>query len=231
MGNIAIITARGGSKRIPKKNIKDFCGKPIMAYSIQVALEVGLFDTVMVSTDTEEIAKIARKYGAEVPFMRSEVTSDDHADTTDVLYEVISEYKKRGYEFETFCCIYPTAPFITPKKLRDSYALLRDQDVFNVIPMVPFSFPPQRGMIKYGKYIEPAYPEYINRRSQDLDEILHDCGQFYWCKTEEFLKNPDILSNHTVPFVVPETEAQDIDNMSDWELAEIKYRYMKELKQ
>lgn len=227
MGNIAIITARGGSKRIPKKNIKEFCGKPIMAYSIEAAVESRLFDTIMVSTDSKEIAGIARQFGAEVPFMRSEATSNDYADTIDVLNEVIFEYKKRGQEFDTFCCIYPTAPFITPEKLKDSYNMLQAYDVYNVITMVPFSFPPQRGMIKEGKYIKPAYPEYINKRSQDLNKILHDCGQFYWCKTEAFLENSDFLTNYTIPFIVPETEVQDIDNFSDWELAEMKFKYMK----
>lgn len=228
MNSIAIITARGGSKRIPKKNIKDFYGKPIIAYSIEAAIESALFDDVMVSTDSAEIKEVAERYGASVPFMRSEVTSSDYADTTDVLNEVVNEYKKRGVAFSTFCCIYPTAPFVTGKKLRAAFELLKPENVYNVIPMVSFSFPPQRGMVKAGEFIKPAYPEHINKRSQDLDEVLHDCGQFYWCKTEEFLKNPDILSNHTVPFIVPETEVQDIDNQCDWELAEMKYKFMME---
>lgn len=228
MNSIAIITARGGSKRLPGKNIKLFCGKPIIAYSIEAALKSGLFRTVMVSTDSYEIADVARKYGAEIPFMRSNETANDYADTTDVLKEVIFEYRRRGQEYKDFCCIYPTAPFITPEKLLQSYKLLQQEDVQNVVPMVPFSFPPQRGMIKEGKHIRPAYPEHINKRSQDLEEILHDCGQFYWCKTAAFLNNSDILSNQTVPFIVQEIEAQDIDNQSDWELAEMKYRYMKE---
>ena len=228
MGSIAIITARGGSKRIPRKNIKEFCGKPIIAYSIEAAIKSQMFETVMVSTDSEEIADIAKIYGADVPFMRSEETSNDYADTTDVLNEVITEYRIRGQEFDSFCCIYPTAPFVTAEKLRESFKLLQDPYIYNVIPMAPFSFPPQRGMIKEGKYIKPAYPEHINKRSQDLDEILHDCGQFYWCKTKEFMDNPDFLANHTVPFVVPETEVQDIDNISDWELAEMKYKRMLE---
>ncbi len=226
MRSIAIITARGGSKRIPKKNIKEFCGKPIIAYSIQAALASCLFDEVMVSTDSQEIANIAIQYGANVPFMRSEATSNDYADTSDVLNEVLYEYQKKGLYFDCFCCIYPTAPFITGKKLKDSFDLLKAEDVYNVIPMVPFSFPPQRGMIRESVFIKPAFPKDINKRSQDLPEILHDSGQFYWCKTKEFLKNQNILSNHTIPFIVPETEVQDIDNQSDWELAEIKYKYM-----
>lgn len=229
MGNncIAIITARGGSKRIPRKNIKDFCGKPIIAYSIEAALGAGIFDEVMVSTDDEEIADIARKYGAKVPFMRSEETSNDYADTTDVLKEVLNEYKKRGREFDYFCCVYPTAPFVTEEKLRKCFKLLESDDVYNAVPMVPFSFPPQRGMVRDGKYIKPISPEDIEKRSQDLEEVLHDCGQFYWCKTEEFFRNSDLLGNHTVPFIVPETEVQDIDNQTDWEIAELKFNYMR----
>lgn len=224
----AIITARGGSKRVPGKNIRDFCGKPIIAYSIEAALESGLFEEVMVSTDSEEIAAIGRNSGASVPFMRSEKTSNDYADTTDVLNEVIEMYGKRGITFEEFCCIYPTAPFITPDKLRESYQLLQDEDVYNVIPMTGFSFPPQRGMrLKDNGFIEPVDPVGINARSQDLPVIYHDCGQFYWMKTEKYLENDNILDNHTKPYFVRESEVQDIDNESDWKMAEIKYRYMK----
>ncbi len=224
----AIITARGGSKRVPKKNIRDFCGKPIIAYSIEAALESKLFDEVMVSTDSDDIVRIAKEYGAVVPFMRSKNTSNDYADTTDVLNEVIQMYKEYGVTFEEFCCIYPTAPFITPEKLKESYKLLQDNNVFNVIPVVEFSFPPQRGMkLKDNKFIEPIDLKGINSRSQDLAIIYHDCGQFYWMKTEQYLKNSNILNNHTKPYFISELEVQDIDNESDWKLAEIKYRYMK----
>ncbi len=224
----AIITARGGSKRVPKKNIRDFCGKPIIAYSIEAAIESELFDEVMVSTDSEEIAEIAKKYGAVVPFMRSEKTSNDYADTTDVLNEVIEMYKEYGVIFDELCCIYPTAPFITSDKLKESYKLLQDVDVFNVISIVEFSFPPQRGMIlSDNNFIEPVDLEGINSRSQDLPIIYHDCGQFYWMKTEKYLKNNDILNNHTRPYFISELEVQDIDNETDWKLAELKYKYMK----
>lgn len=225
----AIITARGGSKRVPKKNIRSFCGKPIIAYSIEAALNSGLFEEVMISTDSKEIAGIGEQYGAVVPFMRSEKTSDDFSDTTDVLNEVIEMYKERRIEFDMFCCIYPTAPFITAEKLQASYRLLQDEDVYNVVPMTSFSFPPQRGMLyQENGFIGPVDPVGVNARSQDLPTIYHDCGQFYWIKTEEYLKNQEILSNHTKPFFVSETEVQDIDNETDWVLAEIKYRYMKE---
>lgn len=224
----AIITARGGSKRVPKKNIRDFCGKPIIAYSIQAALDSQLFNEIMVSTDSEEIAEIAQKFGAVVPFMRTEKTSNDFADTTDVLNEVIEMYSKRGVSFSEFCCIYPTAPFITPTKLKESYLLLQDKDIFNVIPMTAFSFPPQRGMIlDNDNFVSPVDLKGINARSQDLPVIYHDCGQFYWIKTEKYLENKDILNNHTKPYFISELEVQDIDNESDWKLAEMKYRLMK----
>ena len=142
MSKVAIITARGGSKRIPKKNIKQFCGKPIIAYSIEAAVKSQMFDEIMVSTESDEIADIARQYGASVPFMRSAENADDFADTTDVLLEVLECYKKTGREFDEFCCIYPTAPFITAEKLIQSHKLLENEEVYNVVPMVPFSFPP-----------------------------------------------------------------------------------------
>lgn len=224
----AIITARGGSKRLPKKNIREFLGKPIIAYSIEAALESGLFEEVMVSTDSSEIAEIAKKYGATVPFMRSKNTSNDYANTIDVLDEVVEMYRKGGVTFEEFCCIYPTAPFITPDKLNKSYKLLQENDVFNVIPMVQFSFPPQRGMrLNDNNFIEPIDLNGINSRSQDLPIVYHDCGQFYWIKTAQYLQNSDILNNHTKPYFISELEAQDIDNENDWKLAEIKYKYMK----
>lgn len=224
MRAVAIITARGGSKRIPKKNIKQFYGKPIIAYSIEAAVKSQMFDEVMVSTESDEIADIARQYGASVPFMRSAENADDFADTTDVLLEVLECYKKTGREFDEFCCIYPTAPFITAKKLIQSHKLLENEDVYNVVPMVPFSFPPQRGMVVKEGMLQPVNPEAIDMRSQDLETILHDCGQFYWCKTKAFINNPNFLANHTVPFEVSELEVQDIDNETDWKLAELKYQ-------
>ena len=225
MKPLAIITARGGSKRIPKKNIKEFCGKPIIAYSIEAALACKLFDEVMVSTDSEEIAEISVKYGAKVPFMRSAETSNDYADTNDVLLEVLRNYKAMNKEYSEMCCIYPTAPFINAKKLIESYKLLKD-DVYNVVPMVKFSFPPQRGMKMEGDFVVPCDYDSIEKRSQDLDNIYHDCGQFYWIRVNEFIKTNTILYNHTKPYFVPETEVQDIDSEMDWVLAELKYKFV-----
>ena len=228
MRKIAIITARGGSKRIPRKNIKEFCGKPILAYSIEAALESGLFDTVMVSTDDEEIAGIAGQYGAEVPFYRSERTANDFATTNDVLLEVLEEYEKRGERYDMGCCIYPTAPFVTAKKLQDAMKQLEESNADTLIPVVAFSYPPQRAMIvKEGRLVF-EYPQYLDSRSQDLEPHYHDVGQFYLFRTEAFRQNRKLMLGDILPYVVSELEVQDIDNQTDWEIAEIKYRFMKE---
>lgn len=227
MSAVAIITARGGSKRIPRKNIKPFCGEPIIAYSIRAALESGLFEDVIVSTDDEEIAAIARRYGASVPFMRSAETSDDFAGTPDVLIEVLNALHDRGMGYDEFCCIYPTAPFITPQKLVESHALLSCQDVDSVLPVTVFSFPPQRGVFIENGRMKPVDEVAMEMRSQDLRPIYHDCGQFYWCNADSFMKSRSLLTACTAPFVIPESEVQDIDNEDDWTLAEIKFQHMK----
>ncbi len=220
---LAIITARGGSKRIPRKNIKEFCGKPILCYSIEAARDAGVFDEIMVSTEDEEIAEIAKAAGASVPFLRSFETAGDYASTDAVIMEVITEYQRKGQEFDAFCCIYPTAPFLTGEKLKSAMTLLNDAD--SVMPVVPFSYPPQRGLIvnKEG-FVERQFPEYASARSQDLPEIYHDCGQFYACRTAPFLEAGTTDVKRLVPLVLSEMEVQDIDTPEDWEIAEIKYR-------
>ena len=220
---LAMITARGGSKRIPRKNVKEFCGKPILLYSIEAALNAGMFDEVMVSTDDDEIAELAKAAGASVPFMRSEATANDYASTDEVIMEVLQEYEKRGQQFESFCCIYPTAPFITSERLKEAMELLKTAD--SVMPVVPFSYPPQRGLIvnKEG-FVERQYPQYAATRSQDLEKVYHDCGQFYACQTEPFMEAKTTDVEKLVPLVLSEMEVQDIDTLEDWELAEIKYR-------
>ncbi|MCR5701957.1 MAG: pseudaminic acid cytidylyltransferase [Lachnospiraceae bacterium] len=224
METLAIITARGGSKRIPRKNIKDFCGKPIIAYSIEAAIESGLFSEVMVSTDSEEIADVARRYGASVPFMRSERTSDDYATTHDVLKEVLQEYGKRDKNYDIFACLYPTAPFVTARKLIDAYELIKKEEADAVYPVVKYSFPPQRAFIIKDGFLKYQYPENINKRSQDLEPIYHDCGQFYFKRARNILN--DIAEEKRIPFIVNEMEVQDIDNEEDWKIAEIKYQSM-----
>ena len=221
---IAIITARGGSKRIPKKNIKDFCGKPIIAYSIEAAISSELFDEVMVSTDSEEIAGIAKKYGASVPFMRSAETSNDYATTNDVLIEVFNEYEKRGQEFDIAVCIYPTAPFVTADKLKRAIDMVEKDGADAVTPVVQFSFPPQRAFIIRDNALEYQYPENASARSQDLEPIYHDCGQFYVMKPKNVIDG--IIVKKTTPIVMPESEVQDIDTVEDWKIAEMKYQIM-----
>ena len=226
MSAIAIITARGGSKRIPRKNIKDFLGKPIIAYSIEAALQSGVFDEVMVSTDDEEIAEIARKYGANVPFLRSEATSNDFATTLDVLTEVLDSYKAIGKQYDIFACIYPTAPFITSERLKNAFNLLQRNNGNSVVPVVKYSFPPQRAFVERDGFIVYQYPEFALKRSQDLEPIYHDSGQFYICKTDSYLKDGKVISDKSVPFVLPEEEVQDIDTLSDWVIAEEKYKHL-----
>lgn len=221
--NLAIITARGGSKRIPKKNRREFCGKPILFYSIEAAVQSGAFEEVMVSTDEDEIARLARRAGAKVPFMRSEATSGDYATTDEVIYEVLQEYEKRGKHFEAFCCIYPTAPFLTAGRLKEAMELLNQAD--SVMPVVPFSYPPQRGLIiDHRGYVLRKYPQYASARSQDLEKMYHDCGQFYACRTTSFLEAKTTDVERLVPLYLTEMEVQDIDTLEDWEMAELKYR-------
>jgi len=227
MKKVAIITARGGSKRIPQKNIKEFLGKPIIAYSIKAALNSKLFDEVMVSTDSLEIARIAKESGAVVPFMRSEKTSDDFATTADVLIEVIDNYKKIGKDFDLLCCIYPTAPFVTQKKLKDSLSLMLEKKADSVMPIIKFSYPIQRALRNTeNSHIEYFWPENGNKRSQDLEKSYHDAGQFYWIKTDVLLSYKSLVAKNTIGFEISELEAQDIDEESDWKLAEIKYQLL-----
>ncbi|MCQ2527078.1 MAG: pseudaminic acid cytidylyltransferase [Lachnospiraceae bacterium] len=227
MKSIAIITARGGSKRIPRKNIKEFLGTPILAYSIKAALEAGCFDEVMVSTDDQEIADIAINYGAKVPFFRSESTSGDFATTADVLREVLTEYKNRGLDFDMACVMYPTAPFITAEKLSKAIDILKREDIDSVLSMVKYSFPPQRAFVADDNFIRFAQPEFARTRSQDLQPYYHDCGQFCCFKTDMFLEKNTLVTDRTYGLVMPETEVQDIDTFEDWEIAEIKYSIMK----
>ncbi len=224
--SIAIITARGGSKRIPKKNIRDFCGKPIICYAIEAALKSGMYDTVMVSTDSEEIADIAKKNGAEVPFMRSEKASDDYATTADVLLEVLEQYRELGQEFDYMTCIYPTAPFVTAGKLTKAMDSLKEKRAKQVMPVTAFSYPPLRGYVMQDGVLNMKWPEYFRTRSQDLEPLYHDAGQFYCYQVQGFLKSRGQIVSGIVPFIVDEMEVQDIDNETDWKLAELKYSFM-----
>ncbi len=228
MKKLAIITARGGSKRIPRKNIKDFLGKPIIAYSIETALKSELFDEVMVSTEDEEIAEVAKKYGAIVPFFRSHKNADDFSGTTDVLIEVINEYQKQRKEFDFCCGIYPTAPFITPKKLNEAFELLIAKNFDVVFPVSEFSSPIQRALKKdeLGKIVM-FEPQNLVKRSQDLEKAYFDAGQFYFCKTNSLLEKKQLWTDNTGVIVLPPLQVQDIDNQQDWKMAEFKYRWIK----
>lgn len=223
MNNIAIITARGGSKRIPRKNIKDFLGKPIIAYSIEASLQSGIFQEVMVSTDDAEIAEVAQKYGAKVPFLRSAKNSDDFATTANVLTEVLENYAQLGQSFQYACCLYPTAPFITAEKLQKAFQLLTESNADSVVPVAAFSYPVWRSLkIENGK-LQMNFPENLNKRSQDLPPAYHDVGQFYFFQVAKFLSTRRLFSDFSVPLHVSELEMQDIDNETDWKLAELKY--------
>ena len=228
--SVAIITARGGSKRIPRKNIKEFLGKPIIVYSIEAALTSGIFDEVMVSTDDEEIAEIAKKAGADIPFMRSDELANDYATTTDVIGEVLKSYKEIGKEFDYACCIYPTAPFVTAKCLREAVEMLENTQADSVIPVVHFGFPPQRGLVIREKQLMFKWPEHTFTRSQDLEPFYHDAGQFYCLNTKSFFEQRSLFMKNTLPLVRDEREVQDIDTMEDWVMAELKYRLLYERK-
>ncbi|OGN41697.1 MAG: pseudaminic acid cytidylyltransferase [Candidatus Yanofskybacteria bacterium RIFOXYD1_FULL_42_10] len=223
---LAIIPARGGSKRIPRKNIKNFVGRPIIKYSISAAKEAGCFNEIMVSTDDPEIARMAESCGARVPFFRSKKNSDNRAMIIPVLAEVLMEYKKRGKKFEYVCCIFPTAPFVTGEKLRNAKQLILKNKADAVMPMVRFSYPIQRALKINGRGAKMFWPKYYNCRSQDLEPAYHDCGQFYFLASEAILKQKKLFPKFLVPIEIPETEAQDIDNETDWQIAEMKYKLL-----
>jgi len=225
---IAIITARGGSKRIPGKNIKNFLGSPIIKYSIDAALQAGCFDEVMVSTDDREIADVALSLGAKIPFLRSAGSSDDFATTADVIVEVLNQYKTQGKEFRYGCCIYPTAVFVTAEKLKTACSKLIESGADTVVPVVRFGFPILRSFKIEDGLIKMNWPEYMNTRSQDLPPSFHDSGQFYFLHVPSFLAEQKLFTDNTFPIEMPESEVQDIDNEEDWKVAEIKYTFLLE---
>ena len=231
MRNLCIIPARGGSKRIPRKNIRDFLGKPIIAYSIEAALNSGLFEEVMVSTDDKEIAEIAQKYGAKVPFFRSEENANDFATTADVIKEVIADYTKTDKEFDNFCCCYPTAPFISSSRLHEGLKQLQSPSVSSVFPVSEFGYPILRSLkMEDDGRVSMNWPDQLNARSQDLPKAYHDAGQWYWMKTTDFLSTGKIIGEHSFGLQLEAIEVQDIDNEIDWKLAELKYELLQSLK-
>lgn len=223
MNNLCIIPARGGSKRIPRKNIKNFLGKPIIAYSIEAAIKSNLFDEIMVSTDDEEIANVAKQYGATVPFLRSKKNADDFATLADVIKEVKDSYQKKGREFENICCILATAPLLQEKHLKSSLEQMIKEDADGVTPVVKFSYPIQRALKLVNGELEMILPEHKKTRSQDLEPAFYDAGQFYWKTSSSNLSG----SKKKIGYELLEIEVQDIDTEQDWQLAEMKYKLLK----
>jgi len=219
--NIAIIPARGGSKRIPRKNIKQFHGKPMIAYSIEAAIKSGCFDKIIVSTDDQEIADVALRYGAEVPFLRPENISDDHATTMDVMQHALNWCNEQQWNVELVCCIYATAPFILPEYIKQGLQTVYDENVEYAFSATTFPFAIQRAISLNEKGgVSMFSPEYANTRSQDLEEAYHDAGQFYWGKASAFLAGKPIFAEHSKAVILPRKRVQDIDTLEDWELAE-----------
>lgn len=220
---LAIIPARGGSRRIPRKNIKPFLGRPIIEYVIETVHGSGLFGEVMVSTDDDEIAGLAQRMGAAVPFRRSRSTSGDFATTSDVLIEVLSTYLDAGVSFEYACCCYPTAPFVSPSQLREAHALLLAESPDLVFPVARYSSPILRSLSMEAGMLRYNWPEHKLARSQDLPPAFYDAGQFYFFRTAPFLESGLLFTDRTMGIEVPETAVQDIDSEEDWVLAELKY--------
>lgn len=229
MSKIAIIPARSGSKRIPNKNIKPFLGKPIMSYSIKTAIESNLFDEVMVSTDCEEIAKIAISFGAKVPFYRTKKNASDNTTTLEVLKEVINKYKINGFNHDYGCCLYSTAPFITPNHLREAYQKLIDKSFDTVFAAVKYGHPIERAFqLNKQNKVQLNNPEKEFIRTQDLNPNYHDAGQFYWFNTKSLIENSSLLNGNAGAIVMDEIEVHDIDSPSDWQIAELKYKTLRQ---
>ena len=225
MSNVAIIPARGGSKRIPRKNIKNFIGKPIISYSIETALKSNLFDEIIVSTDDPEIAEISMKYGASVPFLRSSENSNDFAGTEIVLQEVLQNMKLLNRTFDYGCCIYPTSPLLDVDLLNRGLELLQKNKFDSVFSVTKFSYPILRALnVDSNSRVNMKWPENEEVRSQDMQDFYHDAGQFYWFNANHIVNNGNLFSINSGAVVLSEIEVQDIDNESDWKMAEIKYK-------
>jgi len=222
--NVAIIPARGGSKRIPRKNVKLFCGKPMIAWSIEAAKSSNLFQKIIVSTEDEEIADVARSFGADVPFIRPLELADDYTTTRPVVNHAIREIEIRFGLPEYVCVIYATAPFVQVTDLLTCYANMVDQNACFGFSATSFPFPIQRAFKLSGSGIEMFQEEYRNARSQDLEEAYHDAGQFYWGQPKAFLENLPMFSEHSVPIILPRYRVHDIDTQEDWERAEVMFR-------
>ncbi len=225
---LAVIPARGGSKRIPRKNIREFCGKPMLAWSISAALDSGCVDRVIVSTDDKEIAEVACMHGAEVPFMRPASLSDDFVTTTAVIQHVVKRLVDDGVDVEHTCCLYATAPFVTGEDLRRGFDLLIQTHASYAFSVTNYTFPIQRALkLNETGRVEMFHPEHLNTRSQDLEEAYHDAGQFYWGTRDAWLVGQAIYSEHSVPVMQPAYRVQDIDTPSDWDRAVLMFEAMR----
>lgn len=227
MRKLAIIPARGGSKRLPRKNIRNFMGRPIISYPINAAYNSRLFDEVMVSTDDEEVADIGKIFGANVPTLRSEKNSSDQATTVDVIIEVLEYYMKKGVYFTHGCCIYPTTPMLSPYDLRRAYVKMTKSSFSSVLPVTKYSYPIDRALfVNEDGTVNMNKRENIQTRTQDLKEAYHDAGQFYWFDVKKVLKEKTLFTSNTGHLILPEENVQDIDNESDWKLAEMKFKLL-----
>jgi len=227
--NICVVPARGGSKRIPRKNIKVFNGKPIIAYSIEAALESNCFDQVIVSTDDNEIAEVAKKYGAKVPFIRPAELSNDYAGTISVIKHTIEWLENHGNAIDNVCCLYATAPFIQSQTIFEAFQQLQESKADYCFSVTSFVFPIQRSIrITQGGKVDMFYPENFDARSQDLEEAYHDAGQFYWGKAQAFKDELPIFSETASPYILPRYLVQDIDTIEDWIMAEAMHRVLQE---
>jgi len=228
--NICVIPARGGSKRILRKNIKEFVGKPIIAYSIEAALESNCFDRVIVSTDDDEIANVAKKYGAQVPFIRPDELSDDYSGVIPVIQHAIEWLNNEGQSPIDVCCLYATAPFVQAKAIQQAYVQMKEVQADYCFTVTSFAFPIQKAIrLTQDDRVDMFYPEFFETRSQDLVEAYHDAGQFYWGKAEAFKQQKLIFSRDSIPYILPRHLVQDIDTQEDWTRAEVMFRVLQEI--
>lgn len=228
--NIAVIPARGGSKRIPRKNIKDFCGKPMIAWSIEAALRSGLFEKVIVSTDDDEIAEVAQSFGAIAPFRRPKHLSNDHAATIPVVRHVVEWYLQQGFILDGVCCIYPTAPFLDEYYLKKSLSLLQNDQVDFCFPATSFNSSIFRALkIDTANKVSMFWPENERKRSQDLPEAYHDAGQFYWGRPQAWMDKENLFSSNSKAILLPSHLVQDIDYPDDWLQAELKFKALRDV--
>lgn len=227
---LCVIPARGGSKRIPKKNIKYFCGKPMIEWTILTAIKSNCFDKIIVSTDSEEIAEISKKIGAEVPFLRPNNISDDHTGTIPVISHAINFINDHFSKVDYACCIYATAPFVEASFIQEGFKKIKEENANYSFSATSYPFPIQRAIkITSQNRSQMFFPENFNTRSQDLENSFHDAGQFYWGKASSWLENRRIFDDNSIPIIIPRYKVQDIDDQEDWERAEIIFELIKKI--